>query len=185
METEPEETLSRSKDTAVTHTEAQQSWGRIFDLQSKLVRSQEASALLEEVIILSSIQKNPLTIHPHITASWKKATLHPHCSRFNPHTWKTQHLRYCSLLFTASFPFSAFISPKSTPLSSVELALRVQSKARIYETISPWMYRRTETVSRWVKALSLSQTMSNPELPSLEVQPTPFSRRLVFWLIIS
>lgn len=185
METDPEETLPRSKDTAVTHAEAQRSWGRIFDLQSKLVRSQEPSAFLEEVIILSSIQKNTLTIHPRTTVSRKKATLHPHSSRFNPHAWKTQHLHYCSLLFVAPFTFSAFISPRFTPLSSTEPTLGVQSEARVYKTISTRMYSQTETVAQWVEELSWCQTMPNPGLPSLEVQPTPFSRTLVFWLITS
>lgn len=132
-ETEPEETLSRSKNTTITHTEAQQSWGRIFDLQFKLVHGQEPFSFLEGVMSLSSIKKKPiLTIHPHIT-DFKKATLHAHCPHFNPH-FENPTLALLQLLVHIVYLLSLhFTRLRSTPLSSTEPTLWVKVRSDIQQ----------------------------------------------------
>lgn len=52
---------------------------------------------------------NALTMHPHITSSWKTP---PSVLFLNPHSLKTQYLHFCSFLFMVAFTFSAFLSSK-------------------------------------------------------------------------
>lgn len=112
-----------------SHIWAQESWGRIFDLQSKLVCGQEPSAFLEVMIcfpLILSVPQMPLQC-TFISQPLRK--LYPLFSSFSPHSLKSQHFHCCSLLFMVAFNFSAFLSPHQQPYLFLTLTTQKESRS--------------------------------------------------------